>query len=69
MIGRVLKCQEVLKIVDKTPLREGTVNFGKERSGRSLMKEGRNIKYNSMDSHQKNINFINNFIEKENKRY
>ena len=41
MIGRVLKSQEVLKMVDKPYLKEGSVIFGKDRSGRSLMKEGR----------------------------
>ena len=44
MVGRVLKSQENLKIVDKQHLRDGTVNYGKERSGRSLMKEGRLVR-------------------------
>ena len=41
MVGRVLKSQEHLKIVDKALLREGSVNYGKQQSGRSKMKEGR----------------------------
>lgn len=41
MIGRVLNGQEVLKLVHKQHLKDGTVNFGKEKSGRTLMKEGR----------------------------
>ena len=41
MVGRVIKSQEVLKIVDKAHLRDKTVNFGPEKSARSLMKEGR----------------------------
>ena len=41
MVGRVMKSQEVLKLIDKTHLRDKTVNFGKEKSGRDYMKEGR----------------------------
>ena len=41
MIGRVIKSQEVLKLIDKQHLRDKTVNFGKEKSGRDHMKEGR----------------------------
>ena len=44
MIGRVHNSHEILKLVDKTFVKEGTVNYGKEKSGRSMMKEGRHAK-------------------------
>ena len=44
MIGKVFKGQETLKLIDKAPMRLGTVNYGKAISGRTLMKEGRTKK-------------------------
>ena len=44
MVGRVLKSQEVLKLVDKQHLKDRTVNFGKAKSGRMIMREGRTKK-------------------------
>ena len=41
MIGRTHISQETLKLVDKQHIREGTVNYGKGKSGRQMMKEGR----------------------------
>ena len=41
MVGRVIKSQEALKLVDKAHRREGTINYGPTQSGRSMMKEGR----------------------------
>ena len=44
MIGRVHNSQEILKLVDRTFVREGTVNYGKEKTGRQKMREGRTTK-------------------------
>ena len=41
MVGRVIKSQECLKIIDKAHRREGTINYGPTQSGRSIMKAGR----------------------------
>ena len=44
MVGRVIKGQEKLHLIDKAHRREGTVNYGPVQSGRSKMKEGRTQK-------------------------
>ena len=44
LVGRVMNCQEKLRLINKQMLRDGTVNFGKGKSGRDLMRENRTKK-------------------------